>query len=167
MPQVILCCPKCHQPEMNNFSFYESRNLNDNKYHYIFYNEIKQKRECKYWALLEEYGYPVHSCLELCNWCFDPCNNTPDVVTYNEYGKEINRQKDALCGIVCCILFLSVVSIIYSMYFTIFIWYDIYYACFKKRKRIREICTGQEVINIPDDKSFWNDYNTNLYTENY
>ena len=32
---------------------------------------------------------------------------------------------------------------------------------------MKEIRTGNRLENISENESFWNDYNTNLYTENY
>ena len=89
MRSGFLLCPKCHEQGMNSFDFYESIKLNDGKEHWSFYFINKENRQCKFWALLEECGHPVNNCADLCNCCFNPCDKTPDVVTY-ENGIEVN-----------------------------------------------------------------------------
>ena len=151
---------------MNNFSFYESIKLNDGHDHYIFYNEIKKERECKIWALLGLCGKEAEKCYDPFDWCFNPCDKTPNVVTTVD-GIVVDRKPDYATGCCYCFLFIMLCGFIYFLYGSIFLWYDLYYNFCKKRKREKEIFNGQSLINVPEDESFWSDYNTSLYTENY
>lgn len=166
MPKGILCCPKCYQPGMDTYDFYEYAILNDGKEHWSFYYEQKQERKCRCWALWEDCGYKVHHPLDPCDCCFNPCDHTPDIVTY-ENGIEVNRQKDCFCGMLCCLVFICVAYLIYCLYFTIFIWYDLYVSCCKRRKRVKVFCAGEKEEKISEDESFWTNNNTKLYTEAY
>ena len=166
MPSGELYCPKCHNPGMCNYLYYESKILNDGRYHWIFYNTEERSGTWKCWALMEVCGCTPRHWYDPCGCCFNPCAHTTEVVTYVD-GVEVKREKDLASGIVCCFLFFLVCYLIYIMYFTIFFWYDIYYYCCKSRKTMRDICTGNGHTLVPEDSNYWADHIGNFYTEKY
>ena len=168
MPSGKLLCPKCHNPGMSDFLLYESKKFEDCKDHWIFYNRERQYGHWRWkcWALVEVRGYPVKNCFDPFGWCFDPCKHTPDVITY-ENGREVSRSKDFCIGYLMCALFLVVCTLIYMLYFTIFIWYDIFYCCCEPLDYHKVICTGDRKESIPDDSDYWTSDKAKLFTEEY
>ena len=157
-----LRCPKCQTPGMGGYLYYDSKSLNEK--HYIFYNTEAELKKWKCWALLGLCGRePIHW-YDPCGQCFNPCNFIPDVVTKID-GVEVSRRKDEACGICCCICFLLICYLIYAMYATIFVWYDIYYYFCKERTIKKIICLGNSKETVSMD--YWPNVGPNLYTENY
>ena len=77
-----LSCPKCQSTGMNGYEYYESKTFDDGEARWIFYNTIIKFKQWKCWALVEECGCRVHKCYDPFGCCFNPCDHTPDVVTY-------------------------------------------------------------------------------------
>ena len=159
-----LICPKCQNNGMSNYLYYDS--VKSNVENWFFYNTQPEKKRWKCWALLELCGKTPNHWYDPCGWCFNPCKYTPDVVT-TVNGIEVNRQKDAACGICCCIIFSCVCYLIYAMYVTVFVWYDIYYYFCKKRKTEKVIFNGNGNMIRDSDSNYWINVNPNLYTENF
>ena len=66
-----------------------------------------------------------------------------------------------------CALFLVICTLIYMLYFTIFIWYDIFYFCCEPLDYHKVICTGDRKESIPDDSDYWTSDKAKLFTEEY
>ena len=118
---------------MNNFSFYESRKLNDGYQHWVFYNEIKKNREWKFWAPLEKCGKKPDKCYDPCDWCFNPCDKTPDVVTEIN-GVEVSRTKDWGTACCYCVLFFFFCAILFISCILCFLFGLIFTMPFAKRE---------------------------------
>ena len=169
MSKGQLNCPVCKKAGMgpNSYLYYESQRLNDGQDHFLFYNTQTQFNAWKCWALVEECGCTVHHWYDPCGLCFNPCDHTPDVVTYNVYGQEISRQKDCATGTICCLLFVFLSYVIYFMYFGFFIWYDIYYYFCKSSTTMKSICFGNQEKLYPEHGNYWAEIGPNFYTEYY
>ena len=164
MPSGILRCPKCQNLAMGSYSYYDSIKLGNE--HWFFYNLVPEPQKWKCWALLHLFGKePVHW-YDPCDCCFNPCHYTPTVVTTIN-GDVVDVHKDFCCGMCCCIIFFCVCYLIYFMYVTIFVWYDIYYYFCRKRKNEKSIFIGNTEVTKPLESNYWADVKPNLYTENF
>ena len=165
MPQDELICPNCRSQGMNGYLYCESRVTNDGKYQWLFYNIIPKENTWKCWALLDSCGCKVHTWYDPCNCCFNPCDHTPDVVTYIN-GQEVRREKDCATGTICCIFLMFVIYFIYAIYFMLFFWFDLYFYFCGGSPNQKAICTGNGNILVPENSYYWED-DTNLFTEQY
>ena len=160
-----LRCPNCQSPGMGNYLYYDSIYSSGNTLWFFYYTQT-QIKTWKCWALLEVCGtYPKHW-YDPCGWCFNPCDYTPDVVT-TVNGVEVSRSADLATGFLCCLIFLCVCYLIYGMYASIFIWYDLYYYFLKELPTYKIIFIGNGEMKVDSDSDYWVNYNPNLYTEQF
>ena len=160
-------CPKCFQPGMGNYIYYDSRILNDGQKHWIFYNIETEPSGWVCWALLYECGVKVEHWWDPCGCCFNPCTvaRTHVTVYQNAYGDRYVETSywEHFC---CCFLFLMLCYFLYMIYFSIFIWYDIYNA-FCNVKRVKMMCIGNGQIKVDDNDLHWNNIKDYTFTENW
>lgn len=167
MPNGQLFCPKCKTAGMgqNSYLYYESRVYKDQE-GFIFYNRVTIENKWKCWALVEECGCMVKNYFDPFGWCFNPCDHTPDVITYVN-NKPVRKNKDFFCGLLLCMLYFCVIAIIIYMYALIFFWYDLYHCFCKKEKIIKIIYTGKEEVSYSEDEDYGLDIKRNFSTEDY
>ena len=161
-----LRCPNCHNLGMSGYLYYESGNLKNGQTYWIFYNRETQHNGWKCWALMDVCGCTIHHWYDPCGCCFNPCDLTPDRVTYVD-GVEVHREKDCATGMCWCLVFLFLCYIIYALYFGLYFWYDLYYYYCKGSQKMKVIFTGKGDVLIPEGNIYYSDKNGNTYTEQY
>jgi len=159
-----LICPKCQNNGMDNYLYFDS--VKSNVENWFFYYKQTEEKRWKCWALLDLCGKPPKHWYDPCGCCFNPCDKTPNVITTYD-GVEISNRKDTAILICWCVLFFFVCYIIYAMYVTVFVWYDIYYYFCRKRKTEKVIFNGNNVMRVDSDSNYWANINPNFYTEKF
>ena len=156
-------CPKCHNPGMGGYSYYES----DGNGHWIFYNTETRTNNWKCWAALPVCcGFEVHHWYDPCGCCFNPCNFKTDKIKPYDTIYDIEAKEDkAWCILGCrCFFFIILCYVIYFMYFCFFIWYDIYYA-FCHKQRLKKVYIGYGERTFDDNENIWSYADSRAFTE--
>lgn len=160
-------CPKCSERGMGDYKCYESKILNDGQKHWVFYNIEKESGGWLCWALLHTCGVKVKHWWDPWGCCFNPCKVARTKVTIYEDSYGNKYKEESYCEHFCyCFLFLMVCSFLYMVYFTFFIWYDIYYA-FCHKKRVKIMCTGNGERKEDDNDLYWDSITDFTFTENW
>ena len=180
-----LSCPKCGELRMDNFDHWESRINAYGQIQWLFYRTIVIKNGWRCWALLTSCSKKLpKSWYDPCGLCFNPCRyDGPRTVTVRRdmFGNEQVVSDDLCCCCIVvgfkCIFLYMLCYLTYFFYFSIFIWYDIYYCIFKEtvfydvytpngNVKIRENDEVGKWQNIPNEgltEQYWHAYGVNIF----
>ena len=148
-----LICPNCGKSGMRKYLFWES--IIGNKALYTFYFNEERPNKWKCWSLCNFCGVKNNSCCDPCGICKSEGKIDED---------DWNQHCIKCLGFALMSPFLIIFGIV--LYPLFFIWFDIYFGCFVKKK-MKIVCDGDCDAFLDEKDNLWKNLKDDRYTEEF